>query len=590
MPRLTAVVLTCLAAARPAPLLAGGPVIFLDETFPYDAQQPALGHWLGQVDAGPGPATWASVIIEPGTDSPSVRITMMPVMAIQAPCGDVAIAGRSVAFTLAHASARFEGQVSDDGQRLLGSVAVGAMPGHDGTFELARTPLVTDLADPMPFAGEIESPMGKLAMTMVFAETPGGNWVGQLDVPAQGLLGCPFSAVTRTGDVLVAQLDVPGAPLRVEAELADGGRRLIGTFNQGPFSLELDFARADGYEAPKFERPQMPEPPYPYDAFDVTIAHPEGHTLAGTVTKPHGAGPFPGVILVSGSGPQDRDETIFGHKPFLVIADHLTRNGIAVLRYDDRGTAGSTGDHSTATSRDLATDAEAALAFLRTVDGVDALRTGIVGHSEGALIAPMLATSEEPPNFMVLLAAPGVPGDELLRVQLELVLRAGGANEQMIKAQRAQQEEAFRLIRQGLTEENLEAIRAMARASLEATGLDGEALEQGVEAQVQALQSPWMRYFVSYDPRPRLRKVSSPVLALNGTLDLQVWHEQNLPEIEKAVRAGGGDVTIRAYEGLNHLFQPAETGAIGEYGTIEITFDESVLRDMVKWIHQNAGS
>jgi hypothetical protein len=194
-------------------------------------------------------------------------------------------------------------------------------------------------------------------------------------------------------------------------------------------------------------------------------------------------------------------------------------------------------------------------------------------------------------SFMVLLAGTGVPGDELLLVQAELIAKASGANELMIAATRAQQQGLFDLIREGLDEQQLQReLRPILEAQLEMAGLEGESLHDAVEAQIAQVTSPWMRYFVTYDPRPALTRVKCPVLALNGTLDLQVYHDQNLPEIQKAVNTGGGDVTIRRYEGLNHLFQPAETGLIAEYAMIEITFDEAVLRDIVAWILEKTGS
>ncbi len=562
---------------------AVGQVVFIDEVFEYDHDRPVAGDWLGNVQTGSGPAVWGALSISLDLDGAySVSVTLLTFGLVNSECKDVEVDGHSVEFAVP--VARFQGQVSVDGQRLTGTVTFGA-GSEPGSFEFARTPLVAHLPDPLAFAGELESSFGNLAMTLVFAETAGGNWVGLIDVPAQGLTGLPLIGVHREGNAIKGELGVPAAPARITVEFSEDRQRLTGSFKQGPFDLEIDFPRVADYAPPSFDRPQEPKRPYPYIAREVTIEHPLGHVLAGTLTIPEGPGPFPAAVLITGSGPQDRDETILNHKPFLVIADYLTRHDIAVLRYDDRGTAGSTGSFAGATSADFATDALAAMLFLQTVDGIDPGRIGLIGHSEGGIIAPMVAGLTDGVDFMVLLAGTGVPGDELLQLQGELIARATGADEALIAANRAQQQQLFELILKGDDSDELERhVRQLARRQLGALGVEGQHLDDAVEAQVKQVMSPWMRYFITYDPRPALGRVPCPVLALNGMLDLQVYHDQNLPEIEKAITQGGGDVTIRRYEGLNHLFQPATTGAVSEYGTIETTFDETVLRDIVEWI------
>lgn len=566
---------------------AAGSVTFLDETFEYDHDRPAAGDWLGNVAPGFFPDGWAALRITDDDGVWSATITILTARAINTLCTDIAIDGPSVEFALA--SARFRGTISDDGQRLTGTIVSDRGAG-EGPFELARTPRATDLPDPMAFKGQLTSAFGTLDMTLVFASTPGRNCVGVIDVPAQGLAGLPLTTVHRDGDAISATLEVPNAPAQIDVRLVEDAQRLTGTFKQGQFVMDVDFPREAGYTAPTMKRPQQPKPPYPYTVRDVSVPHPDGHMLAGTLTMPKGPGPFTAAVLITGSGPQDRDETIFAHKPFLVIADYLTRHGIAVLRCDDRGVGKSSGTFENATTEDLATDALAEYQFLATVDGVDPHRVGLIGHSEGGVIAPIVANMTEDVAFIVLLAGTGVPGDELLLVQAELMARAMGAAEPMLASTRAQQERVFELVRGGADEAELQQeLRPVVEAQLSMAGLEGDALEQAVDAQMQQVVSPWMRYFITYDPRPALSRVKCPVLALNGTLDLQVFHDQNLPEIEKAVTSGGGDITIKRYEGLNHLFQPAKTGSIGEYGTIETTFDEAVLRDIVAWIQERVG-
>jgi pimeloyl-ACP methyl ester carboxylesterase len=591
---LSALIATLVTAA-PAP----GQVEFLEESFDYDQNQPAAGHWLGNIQVGANPPTWGALVIECNEEGEwSASITLIAAMALGAPCTGILIEDRSVSLMLpASGQPRMSGTVSPDGQRLAGSLTFG-VPRADhplmGTFELARTPRSTDLPAMHAYTGELRGPgLPSMAMTFVFAQTPGGNWVGHMDVTAQGLLGFPLINVKRSDAAITAEVASVPFPATLEGTFDETERRLTGRFKQGPYDLEVDFALDEGYTGPTFNRPQHPKPPYPYAAQDVTIEHPDGHVLAGTLTVPNGDGPFPAAVLITGSGPQDRDETILGHKPFLVIADHLTRHGIAVLRLDDRGVGGSTGSFAGATTEDLAGDVVAAMKFLGTVEAVDHARIGLIGHSEGGLIAPMVASQDEGVSFIVLLAGPGVRGDDLLRVQGKLILEAGGADEETIARTRLQQEKFFELVLNNADEDTLrEALRPMIEAELAAMGLEGEQseqLEQMLEAQVRLQASPWMRYFITYDPRPALGKVRCPVLALNGTLDLQVWHEQNLPEIEKAIKEADGDVTVRRYEKLNHLFQPAETGSITEYGVIETTFDERVLEDMVAWIKSKTG-
>lgn len=578
------------AAALPA---AAEPVEFLNESFEYDHARPAAGFWLGNVENNGTSAGWAALAIETGEQGGwKATITMLSVGAVNTACRTLEVDGKSVAFA-ASAFARFDGDVSDDGQRLSGTATIGTATEPTGSFELARTPRPLELERPLAYTGALKSPFGELEMTFVFAETPGGHWIGQIDVPAQGFFACPLADVSREGRAVSARLDIPRNPALIEGELSEDESRLGGLFKQAGFNLEIDFARVEGYAQPKLNRPQEPTPPYPYASREVKFGYPDDPVLAGTLTLPPGGGPFAAVVLISGSGPQDRDESLpFGHRPFLVLADYLTRRGIAVLRYDDRGTAGSTGDFGTATSDDFADDAMEAVKFMRTVDEVDPARIGLIGHSEGGLIAPIVAGRTDDVAFVVLLAGPGVPGDEILRVQLKKILEASGVEEAMIEGLRARQALALDLISSDASDQEItEAVRPAVEAELAASmNLEGEQLDELVEMQIKQLTSPWMRHFVSYDPRPVLSRVRCPVLAVNGTLDLQVWHEQNLPEIERAVTAGGGDVTIRRYEGLNHLFQPAKTGALGEYGAIEITFDEGVMNDIVVWINEHTGS
>ncbi|MEK6255415.1 MAG: alpha/beta fold hydrolase, partial [Gemmatimonadales bacterium] len=359
---------------------------------------------------------------------------------------------------------------------------------------------------------------------------------------------------------------------------SDDRSTIDGSWAQGGASMPLLLARTDA-ESLAPNRPQEPQPPFPYEALDVEFDNLEaGIRLAGTLTIPGGDGPHPAVTLLTGSGPQDRDETVFGHRPFLVLADYLTRHGIAVLRFDDRGIGASTGDFAVATTSDFASDALAAVAFLKTRPDVDPEKIGLVGHSEGAIVAPMAANRGGDVAFAVLLASTGVNGRELLVMQAKAMNRAAGLPETVIE-QRAEVQESLLDVVADAESDSVAAERA--RVILADAGLTGDA----AEGQIRSLLSPWMKYFLTYDPLPELRELSIPVLALNGEKDTQVPPTENLLPVEEALREGGNpDVTAEVLPGLNHLFQTAETGVPAEYAGIEETFSPAALEKIAAWI------
>jgi pimeloyl-ACP methyl ester carboxylesterase len=406
------------------------------------------------------------------------------------------------------------------------------------------------------------------------------GWTGTLDIPAQGLRNFALADVVVDGQTI--RFILPGIPGDPRFEGTITGDTLAGEFNQGGATLPLSFKYGVELEEPR--RPQEPKPPFPYESRDVTFdSLSEGVTLAGTITLPEGEGPFPAVVLVSGSGSQDRNEEIFGHKPFLVLSDRLTKAGIAVLRYDDRGAGQSTGDASAATSADLSMDAEAALRFLREQPKIDAGRVGIAGHSEGGLIAPMVAARSEDVAFIVLMAGPGVSGDQVLIRQVGEGAVAAGAAPEIGEAMSGAIAEMIELIESGAAADAvLPAIEKLLRVQM---GLAPEAaLPAGAaEAVYKQFAAPWFRYFLSYDPAEALSKVTVPVLVLQGSLDRQVNAQVNVAAIEKALEHND-QVQVEVLEGLNHLFQPAKTGAGSEYAQIETTMDERVPEIMAEWI------
>ncbi len=408
-----------------------------------------------------------------------------------------------------------------------------------------------------------------------------------MDSPDQGVKGVPVSRVDIQADSIV--LEVKSAAGSYAGKISADGRSIDGIWSQGGAKFPVLLKKLDA--APVLDRPQEPKPPFPYSSIDVTFTDKKANVdLAGTLTIPQGAGPFPAVVLVTGSGPQNRNEELMGHKPFLVIADYLSRNGIAVLRYDKRGIGASKGDFASATTFDFADDAEAAFTFLAARKEVDAKRVGIAGHSEGGVIAPIVAARNPAVTFIVLLAGPGLPGHKLLEAQGSALARASGMDENTV-AQSAQLNQKLYAI--ALKTGNADALIAEAKKTyLDALDADtslSQAQKDDAKANaagtVAPLFTPWYRAFLALDPAVYLSKVRVPVLALNGSRDLQVPADPDLSAIETALKAAGNTSdTLVKLEGLNHLFQHAATGLPDEYGKITETFAPEALAAMRDWI------
>lgn len=466
--------------------------------------------------------------------------------------------------------------------------------GPTGEVAIAATAMAAATIDDLvgTWEGALDVGGATLRLVMHLTADDDGGYTATLDSPDQGARGIPVAETVVEGDVIRLTITAVGATY--EGRVDPDAEVIRGTFVQGGSRFPLELKRVEEVSAPN--RPQTPRPPFPYDEEEVVYPNPEaGITLAGTLTLPHTPGPHPVVLLITGSGPQDRDETVFDHKPFLIIADHLARHDIAVLRVDDRGVGASTGDFSSATTLDFASDVAAGVAFLKTRPEIDAERIGLIGHSEGGLIAPIVATESDDVAFIVLLAGPGLPGEQILHLQSELILRANGEPEATISANRRVQETMFRIIRE---EDDADLRRARMRESLtrlleesgDHLGVPPGSHESFIEGQIRASSSDWFRFFLTFDPRPVLERVYVPVLALNGSKDLQVPAAQNLAAIEAALRAGGNArFEVRELPGLNHGFQTAETGSPTEYRRIEETFSPVALEALTDWILQVAG-
>ncbi len=409
-----------------------------------------------------------------------------------------------------------------------------------------------------------------------------------MDSPDQGAKDIPMGDVTLTGD-----------SLRIEAPMIMGyyvgkitsSTTIQGEWNQGGRSFELNLEKQT--EQFVLNRPQEPQPPFPYVEEEVGFKNIEqGFNLGGTLTTPEGEGPFPAVILVTGSGSQNRDEEIFGHKPFKVIADHLTRHGIVVLRYDDRGVESSGGSIVGSTSEDYAGDARSAIDFLLERKEVDRSNVGVIGHSEGGMISFMLAAEHEDIAFIISLAGPGVDGKTILLEQSDYISRLNGVEDSILEDNRIVMSKVYEVMIANESheawEEKVLEFTSSYYSEKENGNLSEEEIEQGKRNLLNSIPEQayaWMRYFTMYDPTASLSSIKCPLLALNGEKDCQVLADKNINAIrEKLLSAGNQNVTTMILPGLNHLFQNCETGLPVEYGQIEETFDQKTLDIISDWI------
>ncbi|MDJ0839449.1 MAG: alpha/beta fold hydrolase [Acidobacteriota bacterium] len=510
------------------------------------------------------------------------------------PC-EVSFSEGEVSFKSVRIGGGFTGSLSDDGKTLTGNWSQGGQ----------TIPLV--LARQAP--GESQA-VGFVADD-AFADKILGTWQGTLK-PGSLELRVVFSVVraedrSLTGHMISIDQSPQEIPIRIAAisngvafkvAMVNGG--FEGTFSADGNSLEgawtqvgnkLPLTLVRNEVIPENKRPQEPKPPFPYSSKDVTFPNKAGgFDLAGTLTMPEGEGPFPVAILVSGSGPQDRNEELMGHKPFLVLADHLTRKGIAVLRYDDRGTEESGGEFSTATSADFCDDTLSAAAWLKTQAGIDPAKIGIIGHSEGGLIAPMAAGRSKDIAFVVLMAGPAVSGEAVIYEQSKLIMRAAGISDAIVAGNREMQEKMFDLVRRSepgtdlkepLIEMMKEAVADMTEEEKAALG----ATEGQMEGQAARMASPWFRFFLFHDPVVDLEKLKIPTLALFGANDLQVPPAQSRHVMESALKkAGNKHYRIEVLDKLNHLFQTSETGSPAEYAKIEETISPKALALIGDWV------
>jgi pimeloyl-ACP methyl ester carboxylesterase len=483
-------------------------------------------------------------------------------------------------FAIKASKGRYVGKFDVSGKRIEGQWLQGS----------AKLDLVLEQVEEHPtrdvkalWVGDINVLFQKLKVT--FCESTDGEvYFESVSQKAGGFV------VTKTVQDELIEFDVPGVGGKFSGKLSSDGQEMRGTWKQSLIEVELVLDKSNEVdirpETPR--RPQTPQPPFDYKIHDVDIENPrdKGVSLSATLTIPAGDGPYPAVVLISGSGPQDRDESLLEHKPFWVIADYLTQRGIAVLRYDDRGVGESTGEFASATSLDFASDARAAYEFLRSQDGIDASKVGLCGHSEGGIIAPMVAVADTRVAFVIMLAGPGVNGDQILTSQMELILSASGLEASEIEQQLLIQRKLLDLAEleppideSQFSERAGEAIAPLLTDEERETD-KGAAIASAAAAQ---LCTPWFRFFLTHDPTRDLRQLGCPVLVLNGSKDIQVDPNLNVPAIREAL-AANPESEIVVLPGLNHLFQACDTGNVDEYRSIEETISPDALKIIGDWI------
>lgn len=431
-----------------------------------------------------------------------------------------------------------------------------------------------------------------------------GKFSASFDSPKQNAYDLACNDVILNADSIILVMQIIKG--NYTGKINSGNNLIEGTWNQGGVSLPLNIHKTSEFVAiKKINRPQTPKPPYPYKSEDVIYFNKDKSIQFGatfTVPLPDSgvnyfrAPVYPAVILITGSGKQDRDETIFNHKPFAVIADYLTRQGIAVLRIDDRDMGKTTGDFSKSTTADFANDVEAGIDYLKSREDVDIENIGLIGHSEGGMIAPIVAARRKDVRFIVLLAGPGIKISELMLDQNIDLLASKG----VIKKDLDQFRDLYKGLLNVITTEKdtskakqsaLEVFKDWKKTKSDSTVknttgvVDEKSMITYTESLVTEFNKPWFSYFIRFNPAEYLNKISCPVLALNGEKDIQVAAKPNLDAIKKALeKHNNKKFKLQIRPGLNHLFQHCNTCTIDEYAELEETFDTGTLKIISDWI------
>ena len=546
--------------------------------------QDIVGDWNGKLTIGTVELRLVLHVSKAADGSLKATLDSVDQGAPGIPVNAVTLKDSKLYLTVDAVHGTYTGKVNADANEIDGTWTQGApleLNFHRGGLAAKPAPKSAKPSDiDGDWLGTIDTGVGKLRLVLHITNTEDGL-TATMDSLDQGANGLPINSITRTGTELKFEMKAIGG--NYDGTIATDLGAISGTWAQMGKTFPLVLKPVKNKSELELKRPQNPVKPYPYREEEVSYSNPAAKVqLAATLTIPPGKGPFPAVLLMVGSGPHDRDESLAGHKPFLVLADYLTRKGIVVLRADKRGVGKSTGDYSKAVMADFASDAGAGVAYLKTRAEVNPKKIGLVGHSEGGIEAPMAAVGNPDVAFVVMMAGPGVPGDEILEQQVVLIGRAAGKSQDEVEKDAAIQKEVLAAVKKDADDATLEKdLRAV---------MTGKVPEAMMGMQIKMVSSPWFRDFVLYDPRPMLSKVTCPLLDINGEKDLQVPPAQNLPAIRKALAAGGNkNFEVDELPGLNHLFQTAKTGGVGEYGEIEETMSPVALEKVASWILKVAG-
>ncbi|QCX39007.1 alpha/beta hydrolase [Aureibaculum algae] len=431
-----------------------------------------------------------------------------------------------------------------------------------------------------------ETKRGDKLITFIFKiKQENAEYSTTIDVPTFRISGIKPSITTFTNGKLI--IDGSNVGMNYIGVFNTKAQQFEGTYKEGGIEMVLNLKKG-AVKIVDSKRPQEPVKPYPYYEEEVIFKNTEANiALAGTLTLPNKNGKFPVVILISGSGPQDRDESFMGHKPFLVLSDYLTRKGIGVLRFDDRGHGESTGDFGTATTEDFSKDVLSAIAYLKTRNDIDIKNIGLIGHSEGGIIAPLAANNSNDIAFIVLLASTGISGTELSVMQSKTLRQFPVKDEvgyekntrKAIAIVTSNKSEAE--IKNELTKHYNDFLRPI----LTSLNVPEKNINAFINSQLKTSLKPWSRYFLQYNPADEIEKLQIPVLSLNGSKDSQVNATINQEGIRKALIKGGNkNYKILELENLNHFFQECKTGKMDEYRKIEQTFSPIALQEISNWI------